>query len=262
MDLGLRGKVALVTASSGGIGLETARSLAREGARVIVNGRTDASVSRAMATIRKSQPDSDLVPLAADNSSAAGCAMTIEAYPSVDILVNNLGIYEAVGFFEESDDAWFRFFELNVMSGVRLSRHYLKDMLARGAGRIIFISSEAALSPAPEMAHYCATKTMQLSISRSLAESTKGTAVTVNTVMPGPTMTDGVRKLLEDVFPGLAPAEAEARFIEDHHSTSLIQRFIRSEEIGDAVTFVASDKASAINGAVLRVEGGGVKFVV
>jgi 3-oxoacyl-[acyl-carrier protein] reductase len=261
MDLGLRGKVALVTASSGGIGLEIARSMAKEGARVIINGRSDENVARAIAAIRKDQSDADLLPLVADNGEAAGCAATIAAFPSVDILVNNLGIYEAVGFFDETDEAWFRLFEVNIMSGVRLSRRYLKDMLARGSGRIIFISSEAGVTPSPEMPHYSATKTMQLSISRSLAELTKGTAVTVNTIMPGSTITEGVRKFLQEVFPGLSPDDGENRFIKENRPTSLIQRLIRPEEIAAVVAFVASDKASAINGAALRVEGGVVRFV-
>ncbi|MDB5296814.1 MAG: oxidoreductase [Phycisphaerales bacterium] len=262
MDLGLTGKLALVTASTGGIGLEIARSLAREGARVIVNGRSDASVAKAVAEIRRTVPAADLLPLAADCATAAGCAAAIAAHPAVDVLVNNLGIYEAVGFFDETDEAWQRIFDVNIMSGVRLSRHHLKGMLARGTGRVIFISSESGVSPAPEMAHYSATKTMQLSISRSLAELTKGSAVTVNTVMPGSTLTESVQKFVADVFPGVPAAEAESRFVRENRATSLIQRFIRPEEIGDAVAFVASHKASAINGAALRVDGGIVKTMV
>jgi 3-oxoacyl-[acyl-carrier protein] reductase len=262
MDLGLNGKTALVTASTGGIGLEIARSLAREGARVIVNGRSDANVAQAIAAIRKELPGADLLPLAADNGTAAGCERTIAAHPGVDVLVNNLGIYEAVGFFEETDEAWQRMFEVNIMSGVRLGRHYLKGMIDRGRGRVIFISSESGVSPAPEMAHYSATKAMQLSISRSLAELTRGTAVTVNTVMPGSTMTESVQKFVRDVFPALPADEAERRFIVENRPTSLIQRFIRPDEIGDAVAFVASDRASAINGAAVRVDGGIVRTMV
>src|SRR5262249_43161451 len=154
-----------------------------------------------------------------DNGTAAGCSATIAAFPSLDILVNNLGIYEAVGFFDETDEAWQRLFEINIMSGVRLSRHYLKGMLERDEGRVIFISSESGVNPAPEMTHYSATKTMQLSISRSLAELTKGTQVTVNTVLPGSTMTDSVQKFVADVFPGLPPAEAEKKFILENRPT-------------------------------------------
>lgn len=262
MDLNLRGQTALVTGSTGGIGLAIATSLAAEGARVILNGRSQASVDAASKTILKAHPQASLLGLAADNGTAAGCDATVAAYPQVDILVNNLGIYEAVGFFDESDDAWQRLFEVNILSGVRLARHYLKGMLERNRGRIIFISSESGVSPAPEMAHYSATKTMQLSISRSLAELTKGTAVTVNTVLPGSTMTESVQKFVADVFPDLSPADAEKRFIVENRSTSLIQRFIRPEEIGDAVAFVASPRASAINGAAIRVDGGIVKSIV
>lgn len=262
MDLQLRGQTALVTGSTGGIGLAIATSLAAEGARVILNGRSQASVDAASKTILNAHPQASLLGLAADNGTAAGCDATIAAYPQVDILVNNLGIYEAVGFFDETDDAWQRLFEVNILSGVRLARHYLKGMLERNHGRIIFISSESGVSPAPEMAHYSATKTMQLSISRSLAELTKGTTVTVNTVLPGSTITESVQKFVADVFPDLSPADAEKQFIAQNRSTSLIQRFIRPEEIGDAVAFVASPRASAINGAAIRVDGGIVKSIV
>lgn len=261
MDLQLTGQTALVTASSGGIGLEIARSLANEGAHVIVNGRTGESVEKAIATLRKANPTANLSPLAADNGTAQGCATSISKFPQVDILVNNLGTYEAVGFFEETDESWHRLFEVNIMSGVRLSRHYLKGMLERGKGRVIFISSESGLTPAPEMAHYSATKTMQLSISRSLAELTKGTAVTVNTVLPGSTLTEGVEKFVGDIFPGLPIAEGGKRFMQQNRPTSLIQRLIAPSEIGDAVAFVASPRASAINGAALRVDGGLVRHI-
>lgn len=261
MDLQLTGQTALVTASSGGIGLEIARSLAAEGAHVIVNGRSKESVEKAIANLRKENPKANLSPLAADNGTAQGCATSIAKFPAVDILVNNLGTYEAVGFFEETDESWQHLFEVNIMSGVRLSRHYLKGMLERNQGRIIFISSESGLTPAPEMAHYSATKTMQLSISRSLAELTKGTTVTVNTVLPGSTLTEGVEKFVGDIFPGLPIAEGGKRFMQQNRPTSLIQRLISPSEIGDAVAFVASPRASAINGAALRVDGGLVRHI-
>jgi 3-oxoacyl-[acyl-carrier protein] reductase len=262
MNLNLTGKTALITGSSGGIGLAIAASLAGEGATVIVNGRSEASVQGAIDAIRARQPGALLQPLIADNGTAAGCAATIAAFPSVDILVNNLGIYEAVGFFDETDDDWQRLFEVNIMSGVRLSRHYLRGMLQRNAGRVVFISSESGVTPAPEMAHYSATKTMQLSISRSLAELTKGTQVTVNTVLPGSTMTESVQRFVADVFPGTPAAAAERRFIQENRPTSLIQRFIRPEEIAAAVTFLCSPQASAINGSAMRVDGGIVKSIV
>ena len=261
MKLDLNGQSALVTASSGGIGLEIARSLAAEGARVIINGRTQTSVDQALAGLHAELPDADLVALVTDNGKAVGCHETISMWPDVDILVNNLGIYEAVGFFDETDEAWQRMFEVNIMSGVRLARHYLKGMLDRSHGRIVFISSESGISPAPEMAHYSATKTMQLGIARSLAELTKGTAVTVNSVLPGPTRTEGVEKFIQDLFPGLARAEAERRFILENRPTSLIERLIDPGEIGDIVAFVCSARASIINGSCIRAEGGLVRTV-
>lgn len=261
MDLQLDNKLALVTASTGGIGKEIAAGLASEGAIVIINGRSAASVEAAVADIRARVPAAKLKSLPADNGTAAGTAETIDRFPEVDILVNNLGIYEAVGFFEETDEAWLRLFEVNVLSGVRLARHYLKAMLARRTGRIIFIASEAAVSPSPEMAHYSATKTMQLSISRSLAELTKGTAVTVNTVMPGSTKTEGVAKFVQNIFPNMSPEEAERQFMRENRPTSLLERLIEPDEIADFVTFMSSPRSSAINGAALRADGGLVRSV-
>ncbi len=262
MNLNLNGHTGLVTASTGGIGLEIARSLATEGAKVVINGRTQSSVDKALAELHQDSSRADLVGLAADNGTAEGCARTLAAWPQVDILVNNLGIYEAIGFFHETDEAWQRMFEVNIMSGVRLARQYLKGMLERGHGRIVFISSESGVSPAPEMAHYSATKTMQLGIARSLAELTKGTRVTVNSVLPGPTRTEGVEKFIQDVFPGLAQTEAERRFIAENRPTSLIGRLIDPREIGDIVAFVCSARASVINGSSIRAEGGLVRTIV
>jgi 3-oxoacyl-[acyl-carrier protein] reductase len=261
MNLHLDQKLALVTGSSGGIGKQIAASLAREGATVIVNGRSTRSVDAAIADIRASVPDAKLEKLAADNGTAEGTAETIRKFPEVDILVNNLGIYEPVGFFEVTDEAWQRLFEVNIMSGVRLARHYLKGMLAKKTGRVLFISSESGIAPAPEMAHYSATKTMQLSISRSLAELTKGTAVTVNTILPGSTMTEGVAQFIHNIFPGLSLEEAEKRFMRENRPNSLIERLIHPKEIADFVTYVSSPLASAINGAALRVDGGLVRSV-
>lgn len=261
MNLKLDNQLALVTASTGGIGLEIARSLAGEGARVIINGRSDSSVDGAVSAIRNEHPRAKLEKLATDNGIAAGAEETIRQFPHVDILVNNLGIYEAVPFFDESDEAWRRLFEVNILSGVRLARHYLKAMLERKSGRIIFISSESTISPSPEMAHYAGTKTMQLSVSRSLAELTKGTAVTVNTVLPGSTKTEGVAKFVQDLFPGEPLAVAERRFMQENRPTSLIERLIDPAEIAQLVTFVSSPLASAINGAALRVDGGLVRSV-
>ncbi len=261
MNLQLEHKLALVTASTGGIGQAIAAALAREGARVIVNGRSAASVDAAIAAIRAAQPDARLERLVADNGTADGTAQTIAQFPEVDILVNNLGIYEARGFFDESDADWLHLFEVNILSGVRLSRHYLQRMLEKKSGRVIFISSESGVSPSPEMPHYAATKTMQLSISRSLAELTKGTAVTVNTVMPGSTLTEGVAKFVQDLFPGLSVEEAGRRFVRENRPTSLLERLLKPEEIAALVTFVSSPVASGINGAALRVDGGLVRSV-
>lgn len=261
MDLQLDGKLALVTASSNGIGFAIASSLAAEGARVILNGRSEATVADAAQRLRAAVPTAKLETLVADNGTAEGCEATLKAFPDVDILVNNLGIYEAVGFFDETDEAWLRLFEVNILSGVRLSRSYLKKMLAKGTGRVLFISSESALSPAPEMAHYSATKTMQLSLSRSLAELTKGTQVTVNVVLPGSTKTDGVMTFIQDIFPDASPSDAERRFMQENRPTSLIERLIDPAEVGDFVTFLCSPRASAINGAALRVDGGLVRNI-
>ena len=261
MNLNLNDKTALVTASTGGIGLEIARSLAAEGATVIVNGRTQASVDTAIQSIRQNVADAKLDELVADNGTLDGCQTTITKFAEVDILINNLGIYEAVGFFEETDESWQRLFDVNIMSGVRLTRHYLQAMLARNAGKVLFMSSESALNPAPEMAHYSATKTMQLSLSRSLAELTKGTNVTVNSVLPGSTRTEGVEKFVQDVFPDLPYDQAEKKFMQENRATSLIERLIDPQEIASLVTYLCSPKSSAINGAALRVDGGIVRAI-
>ncbi|MHA3771300.1 SDR family NAD(P)-dependent oxidoreductase [Verrucomicrobiota bacterium sgz303538] len=261
MNLQLDDKLALVTASSGGIGKEIATSLAREGATVVINGRTAGSVDGAISDIRDRVPEAKLEKLVADNGTAEGTEETIRQVPYVDILINNLGIYEAVGFFDESDEAWQRLFEVNILSGVRLARHYLKAMLSKRTGRVLFIASESAISPSPEMAHYAATKTMQLSLARSLAELTKGTAVTVNAILPGSTKTEGVDKFIQDIFPGLSVEEAGRRFMRENRPTSLIERLIEPKEIADFVTYVSSPLASAINGAALRIDGGLVRSV-
>jgi 3-oxoacyl-[acyl-carrier protein] reductase len=202
-----------------------------------------------------------LRPLIADNGTAGGCEATLKQFPSVDILVNNLGIYEAVPFCDTSDAAWLRLFEINILSGVRLSRHYIQGMLAKGSGRIVFISSEAAITPAPELPHYSATKTMELSISRNLAELTKGTGVTVNAVLPGSTRTEGVKKFVQNLFPELPYEQAEKRFMTENRPSSLIARLIDPVEVAATVAFVCSGPASAMNGAAVRVDGGIVRAV-
>jgi 3-oxoacyl-[acyl-carrier protein] reductase len=261
MDLHLQGRIALVTASTGGIGQQIATTLAAEGAVVVVNGRTEDSVTAAIETITAAVPTAQLRGLVADAGTAPGCDSVIAELPDVDLLVNNLGIYTAVPFLDTTDDEWFELFGINVMSGIRLSRHYLQGMLNRDSGRIVFISSEAALTPAPELPHYSATKTMELSISRNLAELTRGSAVTVNAVLPGSTRTAGVRTFVQDLFPDLPYDEAETRYMAENRSTSIIGRLIDPAEIADLVAFVCSDRSSAINGAALRADGGIVRTV-
>ena len=263
MELNLQNQKVLVTASSGGIGYAIANAFAREGAQVIINGRTEDSVKSAIAKIKEELADAKLLPLAADLGTAEGCKLAIESYPEVNILVNNLGIYESVDFFAITDEQWQRLFEINIMSAVRLSRHYLQKMLASNWGRILFIASESGISPAPEMVHYSATKTMQLSIARSLAELTKGTEVTVNSLLPGSTLTESVMDFIQDVFddPSLSAEAAEQKFMAENRPTSLIQRLIRPEELANAAVFLCSPLASVFNGSAVRADGGLIRSV-
>lgn len=263
MKLYLKGKTALVTGSTAGIGKAIAISLVAEGATVLINGRNEGKVSQTIHEIQEQYPDAILQSAVADLGTEQGCQELIKKYPEVDILINNLGIFEPNEFFDIADEEWFKFFEVNIMSGVRLSRHYLQQMIHHNEGRIVFIASEAAIMPSQEMAHYSATKTMQLSLSRSLAELTKGTNVTVNTVMPGSTLTEGVETMLNTLFPNedLTIQEAEERFMQENRPTSIIQRLIRPEEIANLVTFLSSPLSSAINGSALRIDGGLVRSV-
>ncbi|MCY8607532.1 SDR family NAD(P)-dependent oxidoreductase, partial [Bacillus sonorensis] len=233
------------------------------GASVIINGRREEKVNQTIDELKEQYPEAVLYPAAFDLGTEKGCNALFEAFPHVDILVNNLGIFEPAEYFDIPDEEWFRFFEVNIMSGVRLSRKYLHSMIEKKEGRVIFIASEAAVMPSQEMAHYSATKTMQLSISRSLAELATGTNVTVNTVMPGSTLTEGVEAMLHSLYPGenLTVEEAEKRFMKENRPTSIIQRLIRPEEIAHFVTFLCSPLSSAINGAALRADGGLVRSV-
>lgn len=258
MKIDLSGKTALVTGSTSGIGHAIAKGLAGAGADVIVNGRTQAKVDAAAAAIAKSFPGGKVRGVAADVSTAEGCAALAKALPDLDILINNAGIFEPKDFFDIPDEDWARFFDVNVMSGIRLSRAYMQGMLKRNWGRIIFISSESAIMIPKEMIHYGFSKTAQLAVSRGLAELTRGTAVTVNSVMPGPTMSEGVETFVADLAKqnGQSETEAAANFIKQHRPGSLIQRFASVEEIANMVVYVSSKEASATNGAALRAEGG------
>ena len=263
MKIDLSGKTALVTGSTAGIGHAIAKGLAVAGANVVVNGRTQAKVEMAVAAISKAAPGSKVAGIAADVSTAAGCNVLVETLPDVDILINNAGIFEPKGFFDIPDADWSRFFEVNVMSGVRLSRAYMPGMLKRNWGRIVFISSEPALNIPTEMIHYGTTKTAQLAVSRGLAEMTRGTAVTVNSVLPGPTMSEGVEGFVKDLAKtkGQSVEKAASQFVKRFRPTSLLQRFATVEEIANMVVYVASKEASATNGAALRAEGGIVQTI-
>lgn len=261
MNLQLDHQLALVSASTKGIGFAIARSLAREGARVILNGRTAASVDDAAARIRADVPGARLEKFPGDLSLAADAQKLAAAFPSVDILVNNLGIFDPKPFAEIPDAEWQRFFDVNVLSGVRLSRLYFDGMLKRNQGRIIFISSESGLHIPAEMIHYGMTKTAQLAVARGLAELTAGTAVTVNSVLPGPTRSEGVEEFVDKLSGGKPFAEFEQEFFEKVRPTSLLKRFETVDEIAHVVTFLCSPLASGINGSSVRAEGGLVKAI-
>ncbi|WP_018898111.1 SDR family oxidoreductase [Rhizobium sp. 2MFCol3.1] len=262
MDLQLTAKTALVTGATAGIGLEIARTLAAEGARVVITGRDRAKLDAAAADI-KASTGSDVVGLLADASSAEGADIIAKAAPTVDILVNNLGIYESKAFGDITDADWSHLFDVNVMSGVRLSRTYLQGMLNRNWGRIIFISSESGLAIPQDMIHYATTKTAQLSISRGLAQLTRGTNVTVNSVLPGPTRSEGIETFLRSQAsdPSAPIKQIESEFFATARSASILQRMVEAEEVANLVAYLASPRSSATNGAALRAEGGLVNTI-
>ncbi len=259
MDLKLTDKKALVSGSTKGIGLAIATALAREGARVIVNGRTEPSVLAALSEIRSSVPSASIDGFAGDLATQQAAELLGKKFPAVDILVNNLGIFEPKPFEQIPDDDWRRFFEVNVLSGVRLSRMYLSGMKERGWGRIVFISSESAINTPSGMIHYGMSKTAQLAVSRGLAESCAGTGVTVNAVLPGPTHSPGVDEFVNQISGGKPFAEFEKEFFRSVRPSSLLKRFITPEEVASLVTYVCSPLSSATNGAALRVDGGVVQ---
>ena len=262
MDLGLTGKRALVTGSTAGIGFATAEALAREGAHVIVNGRTQRRVDEALEKLRSAR-GVRAEGIAADVSGAAGCERVIAAFPELDIHVNNMGIFEPKPFEEITDADWSRFFESNVMSGVRLSRHYVRGMRGRNWGRIVFVSSESGLQIPVEMIHYGVTKTAQIAVARGLAESLAGTHVTVNSVLPGPTASEGVGGFVAQLAAssGQSAAQVEKEFFRQARPTSLLRRFAEPAEVAALITYVCSARASATTGAALRADGGVVRAI-
>lgn len=264
MNLKLEDKFALVTGSTAGIGFSIAKALAAEGARVIVNGRTEKRVQEAMTAIGKEAPKARLESLVADLSKASAADDAIKRFPDVDILVNNLGIYIPQAFEKISDADWTSIIETNFMSGVRLSRFYLPRMKAKNWGRIIFISSESAVNIPTEMIHYGVTKTMQISLAAGLAQLTAGTGVTVNSVLAGPTRSEGVEEFIANMAKErkITPAAIEKEFFQNVRPTSLLQRFETTDEIAALVTFVASPLSSATNGAAIRAEGGVVRSIL
>jgi NAD(P)-dependent dehydrogenase (short-subunit alcohol dehydrogenase family) len=259
MDLKLTGKSALISGSTKGIGFAAAELLAVEGCRVIINGRTDAAVEEAIGRIRASAPKADVQGFAGDLATVDGVGKTVQRFPAVDILINNLGIFERKPFDQTSDEDWQRFFDVNVMSGVRLSRAYLPGMKQRNWGRIVFISSESAIQIPHDMVHYGMTKTAQLAISRGLAEGCVGTGVTVNAVLPGPTLTEGNKAAIARRAPGRPFAEVEKEFFQVMRPTSLLKRYAQPEEVAPLIAYVCSPLSAMTNGAALRVEGGVVK---
>lgn len=263
MNLDLTGKTAIVTGSTAGIGLAIAKGLAGCGAAVVINGRGEAAVARGMAAIRAAVPGAQVRGVAADLGTAEGCAALVQAEPRTDILVNNLGIYGRGDFFDVPDAEWTRYFEINVMSGVRLARAYVPAMAGTGWGRVVFLSSESGLNIPTEMIHYGFTKTASLSIARGLAKRMAGTGVTVNAVLPGPTYTEGVEAMLKGMAEknGQTIEEAGIAFVKARRPSSILQRPATAEEVANMVVYVCSREASATTGAALRVDGGVVDTI-
>jgi len=263
MNINLRNKRAVVSGSTAGIGLAIARGLAAAGAHVVINGRTDERVQAAIADIRGTNADADLSGVAADMATAAGAAALVAQVQHADILVNNVGTANLAPFQDLTDEHWTTLFDLNVMSGVRLTRHYLPGMVAQGWGRVVFISSESALNIPPDMIHYGMTKTAQLSVSRGVAESVAGTGVTVNAVLPGPTSSELLLNWLGPIAKeqGKSLEQAEQDFLAANRPTTLIKRLATTAEVANMVVYVCSEQASATSGAALRVDGGVVRFV-
>ncbi|MFT5644083.1 MAG: NAD(P)-dependent dehydrogenase (short-subunit alcohol dehydrogenase family) [Janthinobacterium sp.] len=263
MKIDLTGKTAIVTGSTAGIGYAIAKGLAGTGADVVINGRSTEAVEHSIAKLKAEVPDAKVRGVAADVGTSDGCAALVAAEPDADILVNNVGIYGMQDFFEIPDEEWTRFFDINVMSGVRLSRAYLPAMMARGWGRVLFLSSESGLHIPVDMMHYGFTKTAMLSVSRGLAKRAAGTGVTVNAILPGPTLTEGIAAMLKDgqQAAGVTMDEAATAFVMQNRPSSLIQRAATPEEVANMVVYIASKQASATTGAALRVDGGVVDSI-
>jgi NAD(P)-dependent dehydrogenase (short-subunit alcohol dehydrogenase family) len=264
MDLQLTNKKALVTGSTGGIGFAIASLLAQEGASVVVNGRSQQRVEQAVQRLQAERKNAQVTGIAADLGTKEGVNRLTRDLPAVDILVNNLGIFEPKPFAEITDEDWLRFFEVNVLSGARLSRFYLPRMLQANWGRIVFMSSESGVNIPVEMIHYGVTKTAQIALARGLAETTAGTGVTVNSVLPGPTRSEGVEQFVADLAKGQGTdaARVEAEFFRTARPSSLLRRFAAPEEVASLVVYVCSPRASATNGAALRVDGGVVRSIL
>jgi NAD(P)-dependent dehydrogenase (short-subunit alcohol dehydrogenase family) len=263
MKIDLTGKTAIVSGSTAGIGFAIAKGLAESGAHVVINGRTEERVKNALAAIRAAHHHAKLTGVAGDLGTAEGAATLITKVPEADILVNNLGIFEPKKFFDIPDEDWERFFRVNVLSGVRLARHYAPGMVKKGWGRVLFISSESGLQIPAEMVHYGMTKTAQLAVARGLAETLAGTGVTVNSVLPGPTLSEGVEKFIEQAgrATGKTAGEMEKDFFRSMRPSSLIKRFATNEEVANMVVYLSSEQASATTGSSVRVDGGVVRSI-
>lgn len=261
MDLKIKSKLALVTGSTAGIGYAIAKVLANEGVKVIVNGRAIGRVNETVEKLKKETGNLNITGLAADFSNKEQIQQLINQLPEVDILINNVGIFEPKAFNDITDEDWFKFYEVNVLSGIRLSRAYFDKMISKNWGRIIFISSESAIQIPEEMIHYGMTKTAQIAVARGLAELTKGTKVTVNTVLPGPTFSEGVGGFIENLAKdkGVSTEDVEQQFFQTMRPTSLLKRFIEPDEIANLVAYLSSDLSIATNGATVRADGGVVK---
>lgn len=264
MDLQLQDKTAFISGSTAGIGYAIAKRLLLEGATVIINGRSQGSIDKAIKQLKTEVPDAKVSGIPADFGKVDEVNALISKLPQVDILVNNAGIFEPKAFTEIPDEDWYRFFEVNVMSGIRLSRHIFNSMLQKNWGRIIFISSESGVFIPDEMIHYGMTKTAQLAVSRGLAELTKGTQVTVNSILPGPTKSEGVTEFINDLAKkdNKTPEQVEQDFFKNMRPTSLIGRFASVDEVANTVAYYVSPLASATNGASIRVEGGLVRSIL